>query len=181
MKSKIAKYAAENSIKAAVTKFQHQVPNVPKNWKNTNRDWKNGYLRELKRKRAVGDTSDVEFLSKKMGRPLLLGDKLDKQVQAYVTCLKSGHAVVNTAIVVAAGEGIVKGIDPGLLIANGGSLSLRKNWAKSIMRRMGLSKRKATTKSTLSQYDFDKVRDIYLNDIASVAVMEDIPLSLIIN
>ena len=40
MKSKIAKYAAENSVKAAVKKFKDQVPNAPQNWKNTVRDWR---------------------------------------------------------------------------------------------------------------------------------------------
>ena len=45
-----------------------------------------------------------------------------------------------------------------------------KDWAKSLMKRMGLTKCKATTKSTLSQYDFDMVREIYLNDIASITV-----------
>ena len=46
---------------------------------------------------------------------------------------------------------------------------------------MGFSKRKTTTKSTLSHYDFDKVRKIYLNDVSSIVVMEEIPPSLIIN
>ena len=182
MKSKIAKYAAENGVKAAVTKFEDQVPNAPQNWKNTVRDWKDAYLLELKRKRSAGDISDVVLLpSKKIGRPLLLGDELDKQVQAYITSLRSGHAVVNTTIVLALAEGIIKGNDPGLLASNGGSIELTRDWAKSIMKRMGLSKCKATTKSNLLQYDFDKVHEIYLNDIASILVMEDIPLPLIIN
>ena len=106
---------------------------------------------------------------------LLLGDELDKQVQVYITSLMSGHAVVSTTIVLALAEGI---INPGLLASNGGSIELTRDWAKSIMKRMGLSKRKATTKSTLLQYDFDKV---YLNDIASIVVMEDMPLPLVIN
>ena len=50
-----------------------------------------------------------------------------------------------------------------------------------LMQRMGLSKRKATTKSPLSKYDFEEVREIFLNDVSSVVLMEDIPLSLIIN
>ncbi len=47
------------------------------------------------------------------------------------------------------------------------------------MKRTGFSKRKATTKFTLSHYDFDKVREIYLNDVSSIVVK--IPPSLIIN
>ena len=62
-----------------------------------------------------------------------------------------------------------------------GSIELTRDWAKSVLKRIGLSKRKATTKPTLSQYDFDQVREIFLKDIASITVMEDIPLPLIIN
>ena len=38
LKTKVAKYAAENGIKAAVKKFKDQLPNAPENWKNTVRD-----------------------------------------------------------------------------------------------------------------------------------------------
>ena len=171
MKSKIAKYAAENSVKAAVKRFKDQVPNAPQNWKNTVRDWKDTYLRELRRKRSAGDLSDVLLPKKKMGRPLLLGDELDKQVQEYIKSLRSGHAVVNTAIVLGVAEGIVKGHGPSLLSCNEGPIELTRDWAKSVMKQMGLTKRKATTKSTLSQY----------NDVSSIAVMEEIPQPLIIN
>ena len=40
VKTKVAKYIAENSVKATVMKFQGQVPNAPKIWKNTVLDWK---------------------------------------------------------------------------------------------------------------------------------------------
>ena len=46
---------------------------------------------------------------------------------------------------------------------------------------MGLSKRKATTKSSLSKQYFDDVCKLFLNDVLSVVVMEDILPSLIIN
>ena len=100
MKNKIAKYAVENGVKSAVEKFKNQVPNAPPNWKNTVKDWKDAYLRELKRKRAAGgDISDMVLQPPKRGRPLLLGVELDKKVQEYIKRLRSGHAVVNSAIV----------------------------------------------------------------------------------
>ena len=46
---------------------------------------------------------------------------------------------------------------------------------------MGLSKRKAATKSSLSKQYFDDVCKLFLNDVLSVVVMEDILPSLIIN
>jgi len=180
LKTKIGKYAAENGIKAAVRRYKEQVPNAPENWKNTVRDWKNGYVLELK-KRKAGSTEDVHLPEKKRGRPLMLGSELDRQVQEYVKELRKAHATVNTKIVLSAAEGIVQGHDASLLASNGGTIDLTKSWAKSVMQRMGLSKRKATTQSSLSNYDFDKVREIFLNDVFVITVMEDIPASLIIN
>ena len=62
LKTKIAKYAAENGLKAVVKKFKAQVPNSPENWKNTTRDWQDNYLRELERKRKAGDMEDISCL-----------------------------------------------------------------------------------------------------------------------
>ncbi len=103
MKTNIAKFAVENGINAAVNKFQDKVPKAPENW-NTIRDWKYSYLREVSKKRKVGDTEDFLIPVKKRGRPLLIGDDLDNQVQAYIKDLRKSHAAVNTAIVIAAGK-----------------------------------------------------------------------------
>ncbi len=89
--------------------------------------------------------------SKKRGQPLMIGEDLDKKVQLYVKQLRRTHATVNTAIVLSAGEGIVLGLDPSLLSRNGGTIELTRDWAKSLMQRMGLIKRKATTQSSLSK------------------------------
>ena len=39
-----------------------------------------------------------ELVDKKRGRPLLFGSELDKQVQAYLTTLRTNDAVINTAM-----------------------------------------------------------------------------------
>ena len=49
------------------------------------------------------------------------------------------------------------------------------------LRRMNLVKRKATTKFSTSTKDFNGVRETYLNDIAAIVVMDEVPLPLIIN
>ena len=77
---------------------------------------------------------------KKRGRPLLLGEELDKQVRAYVTNLRDNGAVVNTAIAVSCAEGIVKNKDSNLLQANGGHIALTKYWGKNLLHRMGFVK-----------------------------------------
>ena len=73
----------------------------------------------------------------KKGRPLLLGEELDRQVQAYIKCLRESGAVINTAIVMAVSEGIVKSHDCNLLKVNGGHIACNKNWAKSLLSRLG--------------------------------------------
>ena len=115
---------------------------------------------------------------KKTGRPLLVGDDLDKQIQAYIIGLRKGHCTVNTAIVISAGEGIIMGHDPSLLVCNGGSMKLTKDWAKGLMQRMGLSKHIRLPQNHVchSMIDFEKVREIFLNDVAAIVVMDEIPI-----
>ena len=79
VKMKIAKFAVENGIGTAVRKFEGTIPNLPKNWKNTVRDWKNSYVSEMERKRKAGETDGVLLPDNKRGRPLLIGADLDNQ------------------------------------------------------------------------------------------------------
>lgn len=76
----------------------------------------------------------------KIGRPLLLGDDLDKQVREYVKYLQERGGVVNTAVVIAAAEGIVMNKNANLLSCNGRGILLTKNWAKYLLKRMGIVK-----------------------------------------
>ena len=59
-----------------------------------------------------------ELPNKKRGRPLLLGKELDDYVIMYIKHLRSSGAVVNTAIVMAAGSGMVQYRDSNLLSIN---------------------------------------------------------------
>lgn len=74
-----------------------------------------------------------ELVDRKCGRPLLLGNELDQQVQAYVNDLHLNGGIVNTAIVIATGEGIIKDYDSNLLCENGGHIKLTKDWAKILI------------------------------------------------
>ena len=69
---------------------------------STVRTWKTKYLQQVAaRRRANEDTSVKELVNKKTGRPLMLGEDLDKQVKAYLKALREYGAVVNTAITIA--------------------------------------------------------------------------------
>ena len=123
----------------------------------------------------------TELPEQKRGRPLLLGAELDRQVQAYVTTLRKNGAVVNTAIIMACAEGIVRSKDSNLLCSNGGYISLTKDWGKSLMRRMGLVKRRASTKSKVSIENFEELKEQYLLDIKVCVEMDEVPDDLVIN
>ena len=106
------------------------------------------------------DTSRLEVQElpcKKAGKPLLLGEELDKQVREYVKYLRERGAVVNSAIVIAAAEGIVMNKDPNLLACNGGGINLTKYWAKSLLRRMGMVKRRVSSKSKVNVEEFGRI------------------------
>ena len=90
--------------------IQYYTKDFPGVKETTVRDWKNAYRVELNKR--AGEMSEDDFKiselpEKKTGWPLLLGEELDKQVQAYITSFRESGAVVNTAITMACAEGIV--------------------------------------------------------------------------
>jgi hypothetical protein len=52
--------------------------------------------------------------------------------------------VINTAIVIAAANGIVAARSPALLTQHGGHIDITKAWAKSLLNQMGYVKRKCS-------------------------------------
>ena len=47
----------------------------------------------------------LELHAKKRGRPLLLGEELDRKVKLYLNAMRSRGAVVNTSVVVGVANG----------------------------------------------------------------------------
>ena len=50
---------------------------------------------------------------------MLLGEEMDEQVRAYISKLRANDCPINTAIVIATGQGIVEDYDSNLLSENG--------------------------------------------------------------
>ena len=101
---------------------------------------KNDYLSQIKTSEGT-DAVDVQGSpGKKRGRPLLLGEQLDKQVKDYISYLRAQGCIINTHVVIAVGKGIVMGKGSNLLDCNDGSLVLTKDWARNILNRMGMVK-----------------------------------------
>ena len=141
----IGRHAAENSNASALKKFRSSFPDLGE---STVRLFKRKYLEAVKQRAAQGDNLCVTSIpSKGMGRPLTLGD-LDAKVQQYIRALRKAGTPVGTAVVIAGAKGVVMSVDSNLLAENGGHIQLTKTWAQSMMHRMGLVKRKASTQKS---------------------------------
>ncbi len=177
-KAEVGCRAAEHGVASTIHHYASQFTLK----ETTIRGWRDSYIKEIKKRKMENKPVNVTKLpEKRRGRPLLLGEELDRQVQAYITALRSNGAVVNTAIVKACAEGIVRSKDSNLLFSKGGHIALTKDWAKSILHRMGLVKRRASMKSKVSVENFEELKEQYLIDIKANVVMDEIPDELVIN
>jgi len=118
-----------------------------------------------------------------------LGKELDRQVQDYIKYLRKRGTAINTTVVMATAEGIVKSHDPTLLKKKDensqdgsfGGIELNKGWADGLLGRMGMVKRKACSKNKVDPELFDNVKEQFLLDIKQLTDLEMIPPALIIN
>lgn len=71
--------------------------------------------------------------------------------------------------------------DRTLLVENGGSIEITRDWARYVLKRMNIVKRRgnATAKPVIK--NFDEVKTKYLTDIATLVNKHNIPPELIIN
>jgi len=108
----------------------------------------------------LGDDNVPELLPIKRGRPLLIGDKLDRQVRKYILDTRRVGGDINTAVVIAGGTGILMNQNP-LLLKGMKDGKLMKDWAKYVLQRMGFVKRKATTKAKINVQDFEEIKNCF--------------------
>ena len=179
-RAEIGKYASENGVAAACRLYSKELEK-PLN-ESTVRGIKKTYLEELSRKRKAEENMQINCLpTKKRGAPLKLGEKMDKQVQAYLVRLREKGGVVNTAIAMASARGIVLKLNQTSLAEFGGHIDITKNWAKSLLHRMDFVKRKRTTKSKVTVENFERIKADFQREIATTVAMEDIPAELVFN
>ncbi|KAJ8313592.1 hypothetical protein KUTeg_008153 [Tegillarca granosa] len=112
-RAEIGLYVSENGPASAVRNFKDKFPNLNESTVRTFRDKFRSEIKSRKRKLDFDNTDiNVETLEpNKRGRKTLLSDDLDKKVQNYLKALRASGGVVNTAITLAAGRGIVLGSD----------------------------------------------------------------------
>ena len=84
---------------------------------------------------------------------------------------------MNTSVAIAVGEGIL--LKNPTLSSN----LLTKEWAKYLLKRMGLVKRKGNTKAKakVEIEKLNKVRKLFHQDIRNVIVMDEVPAELVVN
>ena len=92
----IGKKAAEIDVTSAIWYYKKKFPDLPLTEPIVRRI-KNAYLEELKGKtlEQVEELKELPF--KRRGRPLYIGEELDKQVQAYVEETGKQGDPINTA------------------------------------------------------------------------------------
>ena len=175
------KYASEHGVAKAARHFKEKGVK-----ESTIRDWRRAYEREVSdncktTNHAAGEVVVTALSGKRRGRPPILGINLDKKLQEKILLMRDHQAAIGSSIVVGLGRGLLLKYNKASLDEFGGPIKLSKEWAHSVLQRMGFSKRRANSKSKLTPANFEEIKEQYLVDIHSVVKMEEIPDTLVIN
>ena len=122
-----------------------------------------GFLKSLKWQQA--DNPDVDFIAlsqKKRSQLKFLPEEIDEKVINIIKSMRELGTLINYNIVITITKGIVTANDRTLLKENGGTIELRNKWFKSITKRIGFVKHKATTAKPISTPSLiSKIRHIF--------------------
>ena len=181
VRADIGRYACFHGLAAAARYFSRKLGHRVS--ETTVHLIKKAYLEGKKEKRAAEDDGDVTVLPpKKHGKPVLLGEDLDRKVQLYLKKVREGGGVVSARIAMAAARGILLSYDRIQLAEFGGHAELNRHWAYSLLSRMKFVKRKVTTaKSKHLIAGFAQLKEAFLDDVVATVQMEEIPPELILN
>ena len=94
----------------------------------------------------------------------------------YVLKVWEQRGAVNTTLVVAGTKGIVESLDRTQLVEYGGDITLTTSWAKSLLKKMNFTKRRATTKCSIPPHVFRDIKTKFLQSMIDMVKMEEIPL-----
>ncbi len=95
---------------------------------------------------------------KTRGRPPLLGKKFDDLLKQLITAMRSRGAAVGTNVIIGVGRRIMLKSNKASLQEFGGTIPLNKEGAKSILRRMGFTKRRTNSKSKILLENFVEIK-----------------------
>ena len=181
-RAEIGKHASVHGVTAAANLFSQRLGE--KISLTTVRSIRDAYTTELRRKRKASDSDAVvlKLPEKKRGMHVLLGDYLDEKVQLYIKKVRERGGVVTARIAMAAARGILLSYDKHKLQEFGGNICITRDWAYSLLTRMGYVTRKASTaKSKYSVTHFDELKKQFLEDVKVIVQFEEIPSELVLN
>lgn len=116
-------------------------------------------IRKLYQSSPIKDKMKMLPLSPR-GRPLKLGQYDD--LKTYIRRLRVAGGVVNAQIVMAGPKGILMFKGSTLLKENGGTIDITKEWARSLLNRMGFSKRKGTKGVKHFPEDYEDIKGAFV-------------------
>ncbi|CAC5395882.1 unnamed protein product [Mytilus coruscus] len=171
--AKIARYSVENGVARAARKLSSDLGKKVN--ETSVRSMRDTYL---KFKKQGGGDIDVLPRSPR-GNPLLLGH-LDNDVQQCILSVRKNGGVINSRIVMAAAEAVVTKFARHKLQKYGGHINITKTYAISVLRRIGVVKRKGTKGVKHLPADFDDIKQEYVKKVSTVIKQHSIPDSLVI-
>ena len=132
--------------------------------------------------RACGKEGLESLPHRKQGRALLIGDKIDNMMQAYIRRVSEQGGPVSSQIVIGAARGIVATLSEAKLKEFGGHIDLNRHWVLSLFHPMHFVQRKATTaKGKDSLENFAEKKREFLDDLVTSVQMEEVPPELVLN
>ena len=133
--------------------------------------------------RTITLTFNLESIEERIvARKTLLPFELDDKALRMIKNMRQPRCVVNFNIAIAVSKRIVLANDRTLLKENGGSLNLDFSWCQSIFRRIGFTKRRATTaKQPVSSSLLKEMGFPFHRAVKKVVDAYDIPDDLVIN
>ena len=162
-RAKIGRYANENGNKKARKHFFGKFPRLTE---STVRNFKAKYMEKIRVERKKSNPQRP---------PILL--ELDGKLLNYLKAARTKDGVVNIHVVRAATQGLIAS-NPAFA-HRFARFEMPRTWVQSIYRRMGYTRRVATT--PVPQGIYDECRREFLNDIKEKMTLYSIPPELVLN
>ena len=167
-RAEVAKWGIAHGIRPAARKYSIPESTVL------------GLIKSYKERKGGSELNELP--RKQRGAKTLLPENIDEKVIAMIKSMRAASCIVNYNTAISLAKGIVLANDRSLLKENGGILEFHQTWCQSIFRRLGFSKRRATTaKQPVSRGFLKEIRFTFHRSIKEVVSAYDVPDDLIIN
>ena len=129
----VCEYALSHGTQAAIKVFSEKYPTIQFHRTSAN------YWKDKSKSRS--DDGDY----KKVGRSKMLDDALLVKVKDTTLGTLMSGGVINRQQLINNGNGVIRANNPEMFKELGGTIELTDSWARSVLKSLNLSKRRATT------------------------------------